>query len=74
VSPLSLAYSAVIPKVCAIWWNYLLHVSETLKSALTVMTLFGPGIFNIDMHSEELPWIMQMLVVPGLHDIVMASP
>jgi hypothetical protein len=46
VSPLSLAYSTVMQKVCAIWWNSLSHMSETSKFHLTVMTLFCPGIFS----------------------------
>jgi hypothetical protein len=38
ISPLSLAYSAVMLKVCAILLNYLSQVFDTSKLPFTVMT------------------------------------
>jgi hypothetical protein len=39
-------YLAIVPNVCAILWNSLLHISESSKLPLTVMILLGPGILS----------------------------
>jgi hypothetical protein len=46
VSPLSRAYSTIMPNICAILLNSLSQVSDTSKLPLTMMTPFGPGIFS----------------------------
>jgi hypothetical protein len=46
VLPLSFPYSIVMPKVCAILWNSLSHISESLKLPFTVIIPLGPGILS----------------------------
>jgi hypothetical protein len=74
ISPLSLAYSAVMPKVCAILWNSC-HMCLKLLSFLWLRwSCLVLRFLTSDMFSEELPWSAQMLVVLGLHDIEMTNP
>jgi hypothetical protein len=74
VSPLSLAYSAVMLKVCAIWWNSLTHMSETLNFPLLWWPCWVLVSLAQDRHSEGLLWVVQMLDAPWSRDTVMANP
>jgi hypothetical protein len=47
VSPFNLAYSAVMPKVCANLLNSFSQVLDTSKLPCTVIVPLGPGILSV---------------------------